>query len=87
MPQFAPVISTADLSWKQAWVKYDATHLFFGFQIRDDIAYGTDTPYWAPAGNPNAGLLNQTGWPCTSTFAKSAHPLLLLGRVVHAVIS
>lgn len=62
-PQFSPVNNASDLRVNQAWVKYDRDGLFFAFDIIDNIAYSKDTPWWEPTGNPNADLLNRTGWP------------------------
>ena len=31
--------------------------------MTDDILYGVDTKSFQPAGNPQARLLNRTGWP------------------------
>lgn len=61
--QFAPVASKLDLGLDQAWIKYDDAGLYFAFGVIDDVAYATETPWWEPKGNPEADLLNRTGWP------------------------
>ncbi len=52
-----------DLSVK-VWYKHDGTHLFFAFDVTDNIVYGFDTERWLPAANPDANsLIRGEGWP------------------------
>lgn len=48
--EFSPNGDTLDLSLK-AWIKHDGTHLYFAFDVTDDIIYGIDTPRWLPKGD------------------------------------
>ena len=59
-PEFEPVIeaSPTDLDLT-LWVKHDTTHLYFAFQVTDDVLYGFQTPSWLPSANPMANNLTQ----------------------------
>ena len=59
---FSPVTDHADLALR-GWVKHDATHLHFAFEITDDRLYGLDTGRWSPAENPHAHHLTPEGFP------------------------
>ena len=61
-PQFSPTVDVKDLSLR-GWVKYDKTHLWFAFEVTDDVLYGIDTPRWLPEKNPKAHELTPDGWP------------------------
>lgn len=39
--QFSPVTGSVDWALAEAWIKFDATHLYLGFDIIDDVAYVT----------------------------------------------
>ncbi len=52
-----------DLSVK-VWYKHDGIHLYFAFDVCDNIIYGIDTERWLPAANPDANsLVRGEGWP------------------------
>ncbi len=59
---FTKTIDPKDLSLK-GWVKHDGTHLYFAFDVTDDVLYGIDTPRWLPDENPLAHELTQKGYP------------------------
>lgn len=59
---FTKTTDPRDLSVK-GWVKHDRTHLFFAFDVTDDVLYGIDTPRWLPDENPLAHELTQRGYP------------------------
>ena len=59
---FTPTTDPKDLSVK-GWVKHDATHLYFAFDVTDDVLYGIDTPRWLPDENPFAHELTPKGFP------------------------
>ena len=61
--EFRTVTNGTDWSLRRALVKFDKKRLYLGLEVVDDLAYGVDTPSWQPAGNPDARLLNRTGWP------------------------
>ena len=61
--EFSAVESAADFALLEAWAKFDDSALYLGFVIADDVAYGVDTPSWQPAVNPEARLLNRSGFP------------------------
>ena len=59
-PEFLPVEPTAPVDLNLSlWVKHDVTHLYFAFQVTDDVLYGFQTPSWLPSGNPSANNLTQ----------------------------
>ena len=45
------------------YVKRDASHLYFAFNVTDDRLYRLQTQAWAPALNPAANNLTREGWP------------------------
>ena len=52
-----------DLSVK-VWYKHDGTHLYFAFDVTDNIIYGFDTERWTPEVKPDANnLARGEGWP------------------------
>ena len=52
-----------DLSVR-VYYKHDGAHLFFAFDVTDNILYGFDTERWLPAANPDANsLVRGEGWP------------------------
>lgn len=60
-PEFEPVHPSTppvDLDLT-LWLKHDRTHLYFAFEITDDVLYGFQTPAWLPSGNPSANNLTQ----------------------------
>jgi SSS family solute:Na+ symporter len=59
---FTPTTDPKDLS-VQGWVKHDATHLYFAFDVTDDVLYGIDTPRWLPDENALAHELTPKGFP------------------------
>ncbi len=59
---FTKTTNPKDLSMK-GWVKHDRTHLYFAFDVTDDVLYGIDTPRWLPDENPLAHELTQKGYP------------------------
>jgi len=59
---FTPTTDPKDLSVK-AWVKHNRTHLYFAFDITDDLLYGIDTQRWLPDENPLAHQLSPKGFP------------------------
>jgi SSS family solute:Na+ symporter len=59
---FTPTTDPKDLS-VQGWVKHDATHLYFAFDVTDDVLYGIDTPRWLPDENTLAHELTPKGFP------------------------
>ncbi len=59
---FTKTTDPKDLSVK-GWVKHDGTHLYFAFDVTDDVLYGIDTPRWLPDENPLAHELTQKGYP------------------------
>ncbi len=61
-PQFSRTTDVKDLSL-QGWVKHDRTHLYFAFDVTDDVLYGIDTPRWLPDENPKAHELTRQGYP------------------------
>lgn len=69
--EFSPARNASDLSMR-GWAKHDATHLYFAFDVVDDVAYAVDTPRWLPGGNPNATELTQRGWPWFGDEMESA---------------
>lgn len=60
--EFLPVTDPLDLGLT-GWIKHDDTHLYLAFNITDDVLYAVQTDRWAPKANPQANILNQTGWP------------------------
>lgn len=62
VPSFSPVTDDADLTLR-GFVKHDATWLYFGFEVGDDVLYGIDTPRWLPPENPKAHDLSPVGFP------------------------
>jgi hypothetical protein len=60
--EFFPVIDEHDLSLAAGYVKHTSEGLYFAFNVTDNLHYGTDTPRWVPKGNPNANLVNASGW-------------------------
>jgi SSS family solute:Na+ symporter len=60
--EFSPVTDPNDLSLAAGYVKHTSKGLFFAFNVTDNIHFGTDIPLWAPKGNPNANLVNASGW-------------------------
>jgi hypothetical protein len=61
--EFSPANNASDLSIKSGFIKHDDHHLYFAFDVVDDVRYAVDTPRWTPAGNPNATELSRQGWP------------------------
>lgn len=61
-PQFLPVERPGDLSLR-AYVKHDASRLYFAFDVTDDQLYALDTPRWLPARYPKAHNLTREGFP------------------------
>lgn len=61
--EFAGVPEKCDLSLSMGYVKHTDKHLYFGFDITDDLNYWANTTRWLPAGNPNANSLDGCGWP------------------------
>lgn len=59
---FTTTTDPKDLSVR-GWVKHDKTHLYFAFDVTDDVLYGIDTPRWLPDENPLAHELTQKGYP------------------------
>jgi SSS family solute:Na+ symporter len=59
---FTPTTDPKDLS-VQGWVKHDSTHLYFAFDVTDDVLYGIDTPRWLPDENTLAHELTPKGFP------------------------
>jgi solute:Na+ symporter, SSS family len=59
---FSPTTDPKDLSLK-GFVKHDATHLYFAFDVTDDLLYGVDTERWLPKENPQAHELSPRGFP------------------------
>jgi SSS family solute:Na+ symporter len=59
---FTPTTDPKDLS-VQGWVKHDSTHLYFAFDVTDDVLYGIDTPRWLPDENALAHELTPKGFP------------------------
>jgi solute:Na+ symporter, SSS family len=59
---FTPTTNARDLSLT-AYVKHDATRLYFAFDVTDDLLYAIDTPRWLPKENPNAHELTPAGYP------------------------
>ena len=62
--EFSPARNISELSIRAGFIKHDATHLYFAFDVVDDVRYAVDTPRWLPTGNPNATELTPQGWPC-----------------------
>ncbi|MCC4834261.1 sodium/solute symporter [Shewanella sp. 10N.7] len=60
--QFSPVKTAQDLSGN-VWIKHDGLHLYFAFDITDDVIYGIDTSRWLPKENPQANALTREGFP------------------------
>lgn len=60
--EFLPVTDPLDLGLS-GWIKHDDTHLYLAFNITDDVLYAVQTDRWTPKANPQANILNQTGWP------------------------
>ncbi|AGH44457.1 hypothetical protein C427_2348 [Paraglaciecola psychrophila 170] len=60
--QFSPVVDKKDLSGS-VWIKHDGTHLYFAFDITDDVIYGIETERWLPSENPKAHELTRSGFP------------------------
>ena len=59
-PEFQPVAHTTPVDLNLSlWVKHDRTHLYFAFQVTDDVLYGFQTPSWLPSGNAEANNLTQ----------------------------
>ncbi len=61
-PQFNYVERRADLD-ATVWIKHDGGDLYFAFDVKDDIIYGTDIDAWLPDENPAANDLTREGWP------------------------
>jgi solute:Na+ symporter, SSS family len=59
---FTPTTNARDLSLT-AYVKHDATRLYFAFDVTDDLLYAIDTPRWLPKENPKAHELTAAGYP------------------------
>jgi SSS family solute:Na+ symporter len=59
---FHPVRSAEDLALK-GWAKHDQTHLYFAFEVHDDLLYGIETPRWLPPENAKAHELTRQGFP------------------------
>lgn len=60
---FAPATRPSDASIRAGYIKHDDTHLYFAFDVVDDVRYAVDTRRWTPKGNPNATELTPSGWP------------------------
>lgn len=59
-PEFEPVVPSKPVDLDLTlWVKHDKTHLYFAFQVTDDVLYAFQTPPWLPTGNPEANNLTQ----------------------------
>ena len=61
-PEFFNVTDPNDLGLT-GWIKHDDTSLYLAFNITDDVLYAVQTERWTPKANPQANVLNQTGWP------------------------
>ena len=61
-PEFSAVQEDSDLALK-GWVKHDAEHLYFAFEITDDLLYGIETERWLPQENAKAHDLTREGFP------------------------
>ncbi|MCE9589909.1 MAG: hypothetical protein K8S99_05235 [Planctomycetes bacterium] len=60
--QFKPVIDDRDLSLR-GFVKHDGSHLYFAFDVTDDVLYGHTVERWLPTGFPRAHELTPDGFP------------------------
>eukprot|EP00039_Didymoeca_costata_P022407 m.4423 g.4423 ORF g.4423 m.4423 type:complete len:312 (+) comp2979_c0_seq2:89-1024(+) len=58
----APAPTPSDLAM-EGWVMHDKTHLYFAFNVTDDVLFGIDIPRWLPAVNPSADNLTRKGYP------------------------
>eukprot|EP01052_Picozoa_sp_SAG31_P001231 SAG31_NODE_41_length_31342_cov_8.029286_21_plen_161_part_00 len=67
-PEFSNVTSPSDLAL-HGWIKHDSENLYLAFNISDNLLYAEQTARWTPKANPNANVLNQSGWPVKSTRA------------------
>lgn len=61
-PQFTPTTDPKDLSLA-GYVKHDGKHLYFAFEVTDDVLYGIDTDRWLPDNNPKAHEISREGYP------------------------
>lgn len=60
--QFKPVTDDRDLSLR-GFVKHDGTHLYFAFDVTDDVLYGHAIERWLPPAFPKAHELTPAGFP------------------------
>lgn len=60
--QFTPTKDPKDLS-VVGYVKHDGAHLYFAFDVTDDVLYGIDTERWLPDNNPRVHEISTTGFP------------------------
>ena len=60
--EFSPVLDPAELSMT-GFIKHDKKALYLAFNISDDFLYCIQGKRWAPKANPDANVLNRTGWP------------------------
>jgi solute:Na+ symporter, SSS family len=59
---FTPTTDPRDLALI-GYVKHDRTHLYFAFDVTDDLLYGIDTARWLPPENAHAHELTPQGFP------------------------
>ena len=78
--EFAPATNSTDLSIRAGFIKHDGTHLYFAFDVVDDIRYAVDTQRWLPTGNPNATELTPQGWPCEARKSRHSYRVAASAR-------